>query len=63
MTEAASNSKSGKIIWNHALEDPFKELKYMVSAENLLSYPDWTITITVHTDAPDKHLGAIISHI
>ena len=34
----------------------------MVSAENLLSYPDWTIIFTVHTDAFDKQLVAVISH-
>ena len=33
----------------------------MVAAENLLKYPDWTIDFTVHTDASDKHLGAVIS--
>ena len=35
----------------------------MVSAETLLIYPDWIIPFTVHTDASDKQLGAIISHI
>ena len=33
----------------------------MVSAENLLNYPDWKITFTVHTDASDRHLGGFIS--
>ena len=33
----------------------------MVSAENLLSYPDWKLSFTVHTDAYDKHLGDVIS--
>ena len=33
----------------------------MVSAETLLSYPDWKLTFIVHTDAPDKQLGAVIS--
>ena len=33
----------------------------MVSAETLLNYPDWKIPFTVHTDAPDKQLGAVIS--
>ena len=33
----------------------------MVSAETLFSYPYWTILFTVHTNASDKHLGAIIS--
>ena len=33
----------------------------MVSAETLLSYPGWKLTFTVHTDASDKQLGAVIS--
>ena len=33
----------------------------MVSDDTLLSYPDWEITFTVHTDASDKHLGAVIN--
>ena len=32
----------------------------MVSAETLLSYPDWKLPLTVHTDASDKQLGGII---
>ena len=33
----------------------------MVSVETLLSYPDWKLPFTVHTDAYDKQLGAVIS--
>ena len=33
----------------------------MVSAETLLSYPDWTISFTVHIDAFDKKLDVVIS--
>ena len=33
----------------------------MVSAETLLSYPNWKLPFTVHTDAYDKQLGAVIS--
>ena len=32
----------------------------MVSTETLLSYPDWKIPFTVHTDASDKKLGDVI---
>ena len=34
----------------------------MVSAETLLSSTYCTIPFTVHTDASDKQLGALISH-
>ena len=34
----------------------------MVSAETLLSYPDWKLTFPVHTDASDKQLGTVIIH-
>ena len=33
----------------------------MVSVKNFLSYLDHTITFTVHTDASDKQLGAVVS--
>ena len=36
-------------------------MKRMVSAETLLSYPDWKLPFTAHTDASDKQLGAVIS--
>ena len=39
----------------------FNELKRMVSAETLLSYPERTTPFIVHTDAYDKQLGAITS--
>ena len=34
----------------------------MVSAETLLSYPDWKMPFTVNNDASDKQLFAVISH-
>ena len=61
LIEAASGPKGQKILWNDTLEYSFKELKRMVSAENLLSYPYWTILFTVHTNTSDKQLGAVIS--
>ena len=61
LTEASRSPKGRKILLNDALESPFKELKLMVSTETLLSYTDCNISFTVHTDASDKNLGAVIS--
>ena len=61
LTETASGPKGRKIFWNDALESSFKELKRMVSAEILMSYPYWKLPFIVHTDASDKQLGAVIS--
>ena len=61
LTEAASRPRGGKILWNDALYRYFTELERMVSTETLLSYPYWKLPFAVHTDASDKHLGAVIS--
>ena len=57
-----SGPKGRTILWIDALEDSFKEIKCMVSAETLFIYPDWKIPFTLHTDTSDKQLGAVISH-
>ena len=62
LKEADSRHKVREIIWKYAIENSFKELKSMASAENLLSFPYWTIHFMVHTDASDKQLGAVISY-
>ena len=49
------------MMWNDALESSSKELRHVVFTETLLNYPYWTIPFTVHTDASDKQLGAVIS--
>ena len=61
LTEEAIGPIGRKTFWNKALESPFKELKRMLSADTLLIYPDWKLPFTVHTDASDKQLGAVIS--
>ena len=58
---AAGKAKRTKIKWTDELERAFLDLKKMVSKETLLTYPDWSIPFTVHTDASDYQLGAVIS--
>ena len=60
LTNIYSGPKGRKILWNDALKSPFKELKHMVSAYILITYPDWIIPFIVHTYASDKQLGAAI---
>ena len=43
-----------------ALESSSKELRRVVSSETLLNF-QWTIPFTVHNDASDKQVGAVIS--
>ena len=54
--------KVEKILLNDELEESFKEIGRMVSAETLLNYPDWKIPFTVHTYDSDKQLGGFIIH-
>ena len=61
LTEASSGPKVRKIKWTDDLEQAFCNLKKMISEETLLTYPDWTKPFTIHTDASDYQLGAVIS--
>ena len=62
LIQGASSHKGRKILQNKALESSLKELNRMVSSYILLSYPEWKMIFTVHTDASDKQLGAVIIH-
>ena len=61
LTEATSGSKGWNIKWTDNLEKAFCDLKKIVAEETLLNYPNWTEPFTVHTDASDKQLGAVVS--
>jgi len=62
LTEAAAGGKKhSKIKWTPELETAFQDIKKMIAKETILSYPDWSIPFTVHTDASDYQLGAVIS--
>ena len=62
LIEADSGNKGRKILWDDALEDSFKSLICIVSADTLLIYPNLTIPFMVHTDAFDKQLDYFICH-
>ena len=61
MTYLFSGPKDGKLLCNYKLEAAFKYIKYMVSSDTLLNYPDWKNMLTVHTDYSDKQLVTVIS--
>ena len=61
-TDVSSGKKGSKIKWTKELEEAFPAVKKMVQTETLLTYyPDRTIPFTIHTDASDYQLGAVIS--
>ena len=61
MKEAAVGPKGIKLFLNDALEESFKELNCMFSADTLLNYLGWLIPLAVHTDASDKQVGDVVS--
>lgn len=60
-SDISSGKKGAKIKWTPSLEDAFHEAKKMVCQQTLLTYPDWNKPFTIHTDASDYQLGAVIS--
>ena len=60
LTEADIGPKDRKILWNDVMEQSFKEIKHMVSAQTLQNYRDRPIPFILHTDASNKQLGAVI---
>ena len=60
LSQVASFPIDRKIVWNNALESFFKEVNRVVSSQTMLSYPYWTIPLTVNTDESDTKLGAVI---
>ena len=61
LTEEDSGPKGINILWNEGPESSFKEIKRVVTTETLLNYTDRRLPSTVHTDASNKQLGAVIS--
>ena len=54
-------SKTAKWKWTSVEQNAFDTIKRIVSRETLLTYPDFTQTFDIHTDASKTQLGAVIS--
>jgi len=58
LTELRKNTPFG---WNQTAEDAFVTLKYLLTNEQLLQYPDFTRPLVLTTDASNQEMGAILS--
>ena len=57
----ALTSSKVKWKWTEMEQKAFDKMKDILSKEVMLSYPDFNKPFTVHTDASDKQIGAVIS--
>ena len=58
---SALTSKNVKWLWTEVEQKAFNAMKRIISCETLLSYPDYSLPFTIHTDASHLQLGAVIS--
>ena len=57
----ALTSSKVKWKWTEIEQKAFDKMKDILSKEVMLSYPDFNKPFTIHTDASDKQIGAVIS--
>ena len=60
LTELTKGGGKGAIQWSLQCEAAFNEMKRLIAHETLLAYPDFNKKFTIHTDASDYQLGAVI---
>ena len=60
ITELTKGAKKGPITWTPTCEAAFTKMKQLIAKETLLAYPDFNKKFTIHTDASDFQLGAVI---
>ena len=60
LTELTGGSKKGSVEWNDRCETAFISMKRLITKETLLAYPNFNKKFTIHTDASDFQLGAVI---
>ena len=53
--------KKGPVDWTPECENAFETIKRLIARDTLLAYPDFNKKFTIHTDASDFQLGAVIS--
>ena len=53
--------KKGQIEWTPECESAFETIKRLIAKDTILAYPDFNKKFTIHTDASDFQLGAVIS--
>ena len=61
LTDDDRRPKGIRILWYNELGVPFYNINIMTSKNNIQNNPYWIIPFAVHTDASDKHQGAVIS--
>ena len=63
LSSLTHGSKKGSVVqeWNDDCENAFIALKKLIAKETLLAYPNFNKKFTIHTDASDFQLGAVIS--
>ena len=58
---ARLTSKNVKWQWTSKEQNSFETMKRIISKEILLTYPDFSKSFDIHTDASDMQLGAVLS--
>ena len=58
---ARLTSKTVKWVWTDIEQKAFDTIKQVISQEVLLAYPNFNKKFTIHTDASNLQLGAVIS--
>ena len=59
LTKVPKGSK--KFNWGPVQEEAFQTIKKQISANTMLSFPDFTKPFDIYTDASDTQLGAVLS--
>ena len=53
--------KKSLIKWTPECESAFETIKCLIAKDIILAYPDFNKKFTIHMDASDFQLGAVIS--